>query len=299
MDRTEYRRTAPTRSRRGRGWIVWLGIIVVLIFAVIGVISAGAYAGNRLAGKSSSTPGPNSTGSRGFQVALRDIARAQAQATAIVRQARSRGHSIVARSQRNARRRSSSIIATAHHRATSILASAASSASQSGNAVAAQSGTASGSAGSGASTYTSGTNDSGTGFSSSAEGGTGVSVPVPTVTPIPVTSPQSSASQYVVASGSATGTVSPSIPDLSSVPETWKVVGYNATFGNGPGTAGSITVVNRSDRVLSGVATVKYASGGSASATFSGLASQQTAVLPLNGPAYPGGGYSILVVDVH
>jgi hypothetical protein len=76
-------------------------------------------------------------------------------------------------------------------------------------------------------------------------------------------------------------------------------VAYNATFGSGPGGAGSITVTNRSGKTFSGIARVVYAGGGSASAPFSGLAPGQTLTLPLNGRAYPGGGYQILVVNVH
>jgi hypothetical protein len=87
-------------------------------------------------------------------------------------------------------------------------------------------------------------------------------------------------------------------PNLRGLPASWLVVGYNATFGSGPGSAGSISVLNRSGKVFSGVAVVQYTRGGSASASFSGLAPGQSLLLPLNGRVYAGGGYRILV-NVH
>ena len=74
---------------------------------------------------------------------------------------------------------------------------------------------------------------------------------------------------------------------------------YNATFGSGPGSAGSISVTNRDARTFSGTAEVVYTNGTTARAGFSGLAPGQTVVLPLNGAVYPGGGYHIEVVGVH
>jgi hypothetical protein len=83
------------------------------------------------------------------------------------------------------------------------------------------------------------------------------------------------------------------------LPSSWLVVAYNATFGSGPGSAGSITVTNRSGKRFSGTAEVVYAGGGTARAVFSGLAPGQTLVLPLNGPTYPGRGFTIRVVNPH
>jgi hypothetical protein len=70
-------------------------------------------------------------------------------------------------------------------------------------------------------------------------------------------------------------------------------VGYNVSFGSGPGNAGSITVLNRGKTAFSGVARVYYTGGGSSRAIFTNLAPGQTAVLPLNGRAYTGRGYTI------
>jgi hypothetical protein len=94
-------------------------------------------------------------------------------------------------------------------------------------------------------------------------------------------------------------------PNLSGVPASWLVVAYGATFGSGPGSAGSITVLNRSQKTFSGTARVEYVghngSLGSSSATFSGLAPGQTEVLPLNGAPYPSSAsrYHIVVTNVH
>jgi hypothetical protein len=88
-------------------------------------------------------------------------------------------------------------------------------------------------------------------------------------------------------------------PNLSGLPDTWKVVGYGATFGSGPGNAGSVGVLNRSAKTFSGVVVVQYANGGSASAPFSGLAPGQSLTLPLNGKSYTGGGYHIVLTGLH
>ena len=55
----------------------------------------------------------------------------------------------------------------------------------------------------------------------------------------------------------------------------------------------------KSGKTFAGVATVKYKSGGSASASFSGLAPGQSLVLPLSGARYPGGGYQIVMGGLH
>jgi hypothetical protein len=44
---------------------------------------------------------------------------------------------------------------------------------------------------------------------------------------------------------------------------------------------------------------VAYNGGGSASASFAGLAPGQTVVLPLSGTPYPGRGFQIQVLGVH
>lgn len=88
------------------------------------------------------------------------------------------------------------------------------------------------------------------------------------------------------------------VPSLAGAPASWLVVGYNATFGAGPGSAGGISVLNRSSHTFGGVATVRYANGQVATAPFSGLAPGQSAVLPLNGPRYPGGKYSITFTNL-
>jgi hypothetical protein len=89
------------------------------------------------------------------------------------------------------------------------------------------------------------------------------------------------------------------VPNLSGLPSTWLVVGYNATFNSGSSGVGTISVVNRSGKTFRGVAIVKYKTGGSASASFSGLAPGQAVVLPLSGSTYRGGGYQIVMSGLH
>jgi hypothetical protein len=125
----------------------------------------------------------------------------------------------------------------------------------------------------------------------------------------PTSSTTTSGGSTSTGTGSATGTTgsatstgtgtSLSLANPNSLPRSWLVVGYNATFGAGPGSAGGIAVVNRSGRTFSGVATVVYNTGGSASAPFSGLAPGQAEILPLNGRAYSGGGYRIVLSGFH
>lgn len=102
------------------------------------------------------------------------------------------------------------------------------------------------------------------------------------------------------ATGSVTtGATRTSGINLGSLPATWLVVAYNATFGTGPGSAGGITVTNRSGKRFSGVVRIAYTRGGQAMASFSGLSAGSTEVLPLNGPRYAGGGFRILVLHPH
>jgi hypothetical protein len=89
------------------------------------------------------------------------------------------------------------------------------------------------------------------------------------------------------------------VPNLRGVPSNWLVVGYNATFNPGSGGVGTISVVNRSGKTFRGVAIVKYKTGGSASASFSGLAPGQAEVLTLSGSPYPGGGFQIVMSGLH
>ncbi|MGH2443849.1 MAG: hypothetical protein ACRDFX_11910 [Chloroflexota bacterium] len=236
------------RGNKARDTGVLIIIAIVVIFAIIGMVSSGVY----LAGKASNspTPAPKHT-STGNPVAIADVSRAQAAATAIVKAANDASKSIVKSGSAKARAQATSIVNAAHRQARNLIASVPTVAPALG--VGTSSGTALGS-GQTAAPSTSGVAPLG----------------------VPTTLPGSSA-----------------IPNLSGVPASWLVVGYNATFGGGPGSAGSISVLNRGGKTFHGTAIVKYNSGGSASASFSGLAPGQSLVLPLNGPAYPGGGYAI------
>jgi len=267
------------RGRKKVNKMAVVAIIAVLLFALVGVVSAGAFVTDKLAGSSKpaarhGTPGtsPSTT------IAMQNLARAQAQATAIVQKAQVDGHSIVSKETAKAHRQAKSILTTAQRQASKIQHQAAA---------------------------------------------TRVSPPVavaqPIATPVPAypttngytgqpiaQSPGLAGNQYVgtpvttvgrVTASSATG--SATTPNLSRVPASWLVVGYNASLGSGPGTAGSISVINRSGKLFSGVARVAYTAGGFASAPFSGLAPGQSITLPLNGTVYHGGGYHILLMGLH
>jgi hypothetical protein len=85
-------------------------------------------------------------------------------------------------------------------------------------------------------------------------------------------------------------------PNLAGLPSSWLVIGYSPTFGSGPGSAGGVGVVNRGNVRFSGTIRIVYNRGGSAVARFSGLLPGQSLILPLNGPAYPGGGFVMRVI---
>jgi len=290
VSRTVLRPVEQSRSRRTFNGFFVAGIAVVLIFALLGVISAGAFVGGRLA--SGSKPTPASRQTHAPSLALQDVARAQAQATAIIRQAKSAGRSIVSLTTSRANRRAQSIVASARHRAAAITAAAASRISTRQPAA---NPSAAGAAGSttGSSTAAAPTNG-GVAGGAAVSAGAGAQSLASAQYPTPVAPPSNASSAGAAASSPSPGAPA-ATPDLSGVPASWRVVGYNATFGGGPGSAGSITVTNRGVKTYSGVARVVYAGGGSASASFSGLAPGQTEVLPLDGPSYGGGGYRIAV----
>lgn len=253
MARTSVRRPTQPRGKRASNGLVIAGIVVVLIFALLGVVSAGAF----VAGKVSSSPAATATPRvvvAQNQTARLAIARAQAQATAIVRHAQVAGRAIVSVATTRANKQVKRMLAAAKHQSQATVSSSTPSIAAAVPPTVAPNGA--------------------------------FATTVPTI------------AQGSVGSGStgSSGTTSGTTPNLSGLPASWKVVGYNATFGSGPGSAGSITVTNRSGKTFSGYARVTYAQGGYATGYFSGLAPGATEVLSLNGRAYSGGGYSISVV---
>jgi hypothetical protein len=219
------------------------------LLALFGLVSGGIFIARAFsAGSHPSKSGHSTTGS---SLAVADLARAQAQATAIVKAANSTRTSIVRGARRQAQRQAAAIVAAAQKRARQIAAQP-------------------------------------TPVPAAA-------APVNTSQPTyyyPTATPAPGVGLTYPTRGSA-----PS-PNLRGLPASWLVVGYNATFGSGPGSAGSVAVINRGGKVFTGTAVVRYTKGGSATASFSGLAPGQSLVLPLNGPRYAGGGYTILV-NVH
>jgi hypothetical protein len=223
-------------------------IAVVLLFAVVGVVSAGAFVADKI---SAGKPTPTSrTRAAGTSVAVQDVARAQAQATAIVKEAQSAGRHIITSLGSQAHRQATAIVAAARRQAAAIKQSSA-----------------------------------------------GSSTVAPTA---PVTQPQTAPTALPtaqVAAGAVSGNV-PSTGNLSGYPSSWQVVAHKITFGNGPGSAGSVTVTNRSSVDHSGVVTVDCTRGGGAQASFNNLPPGQSAVIPLYGRKCPGGQYSVPVFSL-
>lgn len=295
MGRTVLRQAEPTRTSRRLSRPALVGIAVILLLALLGVISAGAWVGGQLSG-GTKTAQPRTHQTPPSSVASQEVAQAQAQATAIVREAQSSGHAIISSATARAHKRARAIVAAARHQAASITAAAAAhprpAAPSSGSTGAATSGaTTSGAATSGT---TAGSLPTGSSTAPSTSSSTTSSTGVDGAGSSGTVGNTASGGQPFGAAGATLGGAG-STPNLSGLPASWRVVGYNASFGGGPGGAGSITVTNRGFKTYSGVARVVYAGGGSASASFSGLAPGQTEVLPLNGPAYRGGGYRIVV----
>jgi hypothetical protein len=274
-------------GRKGLDAALVVAAGVVLLFAVVGVVSAGSFVADRVSGSSTratATVRPTTTSA----LAAQDIHRAQAQATAIVRQAQSAGHSIVVSASARAQRQANAVIATARRQAAAYRPPVAAAPAPVPAPTAVPN--TSPALGSGSSGGASGLSQAPSGSLGAAGSNGGASSAV--------------GSGVGTAGSSNAGTVSSggssaSVPDLRGVPRTWLVVGYNATFAGGTGGVGTISVVNRSGKTFSGVAVVKYKTGGSATASFSGLAPGQSLVLPLAGSRYPGGGYQITMTGLH
>jgi hypothetical protein len=235
---------------------------IVLLFAIVGVATAGKYVADRASG--AKTPTPVAVANNSSTTALTAISRAHEQATAIVKAARQNGRAIVSQAASKARHQASQIITQAHRTAASAPARSVP--------------------------------------------GTPSSAPaLPTAAPVVVQPTAYVATSSQVTTGTTTGVTATTplpvlqntpvgAPNLSGVPASWLVVGYNPTFGSGPGSAGSVGVVNRGSKPFSGTVKVVYTHGGVATAPFSGLAPGASLILPLNGPTYPGGGFTIQVV---
>jgi hypothetical protein len=245
---------------------VTAGIVIVLLFALVGVVSAGAFVGGKVsAAKSTPTPTARTT-PRSNPVAVQEIARAQVQATQIVRAAQQSRRSIVSAARQRAQRQAAAIVAGAQRQARAIKPAAAAAPAPAAPPAAS-------------------TPVTGSGLASGSV--TSPAAPIP-LQPTPVVvQPQTIAGP------------APPLTSLRGVPSSWLVIAYNATFGTGPGSAGGVSVVNRGTTQFSGVVRVAYTHGGGATAAFSGLPPGRSAILALNGPTYPGGGYRIVMQSVH
>ena len=136
------------------------------------------------------------------------LARAQAQATAIIKAAQAAGQTIVRNATSKAHRQAGAIISQARKQARTIAASQPTAVPP-------------------------------------------VAAVVPTIAPVYVapTAIPSSGQTPTTQPGAAASTP----PNLRGLPASWLVVGYNATFGSGPGGVGGVSVVNRGGRAFSGV----------------------------------------------
>jgi hypothetical protein len=268
VDRAIVNRAERPSGRRRLDAALVVAAGVVLLFAVVGVVSAGSFVAGKVSGNSTKATATVRPATSSALVA-QDIHRAQAQATAIVRQAQLAGHSIVTSANTRAHRQANAVIATARRQAATYKASVA--AAPVPTAVPSTS-------------------------SSTAGNTTNFVQPIISPTAVSSTGAVGTSSGVGTNSGSAAGA---SVPNLSRLPSSWLVVGYNATFSSSSGGIGTISVLNRSGKTFGGVATVKYKSGGSASASFAGLAPGQSLVLPLSGARYPGGGYQIVMSGLH
>ena len=239
LGRSAVRRMDDPRGRRAFSGLVIAGIAVVLLFAVLGVVSAGSFVADHVS--SSSKPTTKTASPHGTPVAVQDVTRARAQATIIVKEAQAAGKTIVSSATKKASKQATAIVVAAKRNAASQPTAA----------------------------------------------------PAPTAAAAPTTAPVTGPTPNSGGQATGTGSTTPAPVDLSGVPASWLVVAYNATFGSGPGSAGAISIYNRTSKTFSGVVRVSYARGGSATASYSGLAPGQSEVLALNGPAYPGGGYHI------
>lgn len=113
---------SPPDGRTGRRRLVLVGLAIILVFAVIGVVSAGIFVGSAF---SSGAKSP-SKGNRPTAVpaSLRDIRRAQAQATSIVAQAR-KSSKVTARGlTAHARAQATALVVAAKKQAGTIAAAA-------------------------------------------------------------------------------------------------------------------------------------------------------------------------------
>ncbi|MGH2447501.1 MAG: hypothetical protein ACRDFS_02705 [Chloroflexota bacterium] len=257
MTRSVVRRVnppAPPRRRMDGGRMIAAGVVV--LFALIGVVSAGRYLSDSFASAKPNASGSHHKTTTGNNSASLALARAGTQATSIVRAAETSGRRQAKAELKQAQRKAARLVAAARRSTSSSTSAHPSSA---------------------ASTQ-----------------------PIPTATTLPVISSSGPSSS----GGSSAGTGSSAVPDLSSAPASWLVVGYNVAWGGGSG-VGSISVINRSRGSLSGTALVQYYGPkgglGSSEASFTDLGAGQSETLSLQGDAYPASasGYHIVISNVH
>lgn len=118
MGRRSVRRVDLPPRRRLQDALVLAGVAIVLLFAVVGVVSAGAFVGGKL---SSGSPAKHQASPTGTPSSLAGLARANAQATAIVKSARSHSRAVLARANKQAR----AIVGAARRHAASVSPTAA------------------------------------------------------------------------------------------------------------------------------------------------------------------------------
>jgi hypothetical protein len=112
---------SPPSDRTSRNRLVLVGLAIILVFAVIGVVTAGIFVGSAISSSPKSSPKAVPTGAASSST-LRDIHRAQAQATSIVAQARKSGHAAAQDLTRRARAQATALVVAAKRRAGVVAA---------------------------------------------------------------------------------------------------------------------------------------------------------------------------------
>lgn len=273
MGRSPVRKVQQPRTHRLRDTVIVVACAALVVFAVVGLISAGMFVHGLV--KAGSPPIRRTPSSAAVAPLL---AKARARATNIVRTARHEAIAHAKATESTAAARARHIMRKARQRATAIERDSRRhvSATPRNRSVARV-----------------------TPLPTTAPRAyvapTATSMPIPTSPPVSTASPLATSAP----AGSHLPPPGPT-PNFATLPQSWKVVAYGANLS-----AFTVTVSNRSGSTFSGQVTVTYiGSGGvtlgSAYAYFQDLHGGTTAVIPLRGERYPANAvtYRVQMSDV-
>jgi vacuolar-type H+-ATPase subunit H len=119
--RSAVQRVDPPTTRKARDAVITIGFAVILLFALVGLVSAGALIGSKFA-KSASAPSATTQPSSSA-LGAQQLARAKTQATQVVKRAQESAKSIVTSATHRAAASAKTILRRAHQQASSISAS--------------------------------------------------------------------------------------------------------------------------------------------------------------------------------